>query len=244
MLEKGEKIKLIAGVTLIGFVIISILSSQDSNIFQAQLGQELHKAPALIKCERIMVTSQPPSPFPPYTSALIRIQTIPINFPGLITFSTDSGIFNDFMGQNDSYIETNEKIVSFSGGEPGTTLTIQDREGDNFNCYSTLEVSNEKPIPCSSLQVKSSPSPLPQNQSAEIEIITNPEKFIGTYLIQAESGKLQPATADTKTTGINTNTLVTSSKFLIYSGGKTGEKINFQVLGENNNTCQATLTIE
>lgn len=244
MFERSEKLKLAAGILMIGFVVISILSSENGNIFEAQVGQNLHNASTSAKCESLILTSQPSSPIPPYTNALIRVQTIPINFTGILTFSADSGIFDDLVGHRDSYIETKEKVVNYTGGEPGTVLTIEDKEGSNQNCSSILQISDQKPIICSSLTIKTSPNPLHQNQSAEIEIITTPADFRGTYLVQSDSGKFQPSTADIKTTGINTNILVTSSKFLIYNGGKKGEKITIQALDDNNSACKTALTIQ
>jgi hypothetical protein len=70
-----------------------------------------------------------------------------------------------------------------------------------------------------------------------------PANFEGTFLIQTQSGKFQLSSADPNADGENTNILITSTRKLIFNGGKEGETITVKVLGENNTACKDTLAI-
>jgi hypothetical protein len=236
---KLKSILKIGGTALaLGLILVVVLSG-NGNIFQAKLGLR-SAAPS---CESIEAVTLPMAPLSAETGALIRIKVQPADFQGTFSVATDSGFLDDLAGQRDSFIETSEKNISFSGGEGGSTITIQAQGEGNEHCSTTIPIVAEDAISCISLQLKSTPNPLPQNESAEIEIIPTPADFNGTYLIQAESGKFQSQNADQSASGTNTQNLVTKSKSILYNGGKSGEKVSVHVLGEKNSACNGKINI-
>jgi len=232
-------------LTIVGLAAIILLALiiPASGLFKAKLTQEPVSNGTTGTCQSIKIVSLPDAPLPAGTSAIISVKVQPENFTGSFSYSAGSGILNDLSGNIGSFINTSEKTVSYSGGDPDSSITIQARGTGNENCVATIPVVPGNEIACSSLRVESNPSPIPPDQSAELTIIPNPETFTGTFLIQAESGKFQIENADTASTGTDTKTLVTKSRLVLYNGGKAGEKIVTRALGAANSNCIATIVI-
>ncbi len=223
-------------------IILLVLVVPYSGLFQANLQQttQLHGSSA---CQKLDVVTLPQNPIPANTSAVIALETTPQDFAGTFTYEASSGNLNDEQGNAGSYIESSSKKVDYSGGDDGTSITIQAKGQGNEQCLVTIPVIKTSTVACASLKIISNPSPLPPDQSAAFTVIPAPDNFQGTYLFQADSGSFQMQGADTAANGNNTKTLVTKSTNVLYNGGKSGEKIVVKALGTNNNSCIATLSI-
>lgn len=241
--QKQHPWKTIAGLTGITLIIVLGLIMPNSGIFQGDLQQStgLHNAAA--NCQKLNIIALPKSPLPDNTPSVLAITTTPENFVGTFTYEASSGNLNDEHGQIGSYIKTAGKKVSYSGGEDGTTITIQANGEGNNNCLATIPVVKTSSVACTSLKIVSTPDPLTENQSATFTVLAEPRDFQGTYLFQAESGEFQMQDADVQANGNHTKTLVTKSTNVLYNGGKSGEKIVVKALGSNNTNCVATIPI-
>src|SRR5579883_1441824 len=184
----------IAGLSGLMIIIVLALVVPNSGLFQADFSQQLHSASS--GCQKIDAIVLPGNPIPANTPAAIAISTTPDSFTGPFTYSASSGNFNDGQGNIGSYIQTSNKKVNYSGGEDGTTVTIQAQGNNNSNCVVTIPVIQPSTVACTSLKVVSDPSPLPPNQSAALTIIPTPSNFQGTYIFEADSGSFQMQDAD------------------------------------------------
>jgi|GEM_PF-3162638 len=249
-----QKFAVLTGLT---FIIVLVLILPYSGLFQADLSQtfQLHSGNTTETsstqninatnggCQKLDTITLPQNPLPANTSAAIALNTTPENFAGPFTYSASSGEFNDGQGNVGSYIQTSAKKVDYSGGDDGTSLTIQAKGAENANCLVTIPVVQTSSIACAGLKIVSDPDPLPADQSANLTVVPTPDNFKGTYLFQADSGNFQMQDADVQANGNNTKTLVTKSTNVIYNGGKSGEKIVVKALGDNNGVCIATISI-
>lgn len=238
--QQWQKIVGLGGLTLI---ILLALILPNSGLFQASLRQSGELRGSAATCQRIEAITLPQSPLEANTPAVIALNVTPENFSGAFTYAAGSGSFNDENGNTGSYIRSSSRKVGYSGGEDGTTVTIQAAGEENSGCLVTIPVVDTSGITCESLKIFTDPDPLPENQSAAITVIPVPGNFKGTYFFQAESGQFQIQDADVGATGNQTKTLVTKSTNVLYNGGKSGETIVVKVLGENNDGCMATIPI-
>ena len=62
------------------------------------------------------------------------------------------GSLNDGQGNIGSYIESSAKKVSYSGGDDGTTITIQAKGETNKNCLVTIPVVKSTATACGWIQ--------------------------------------------------------------------------------------------
>jgi len=226
---------------LIGMILIIILATTltPGSVFQGNLALR----PAAGGCTRLNLISIP-SPLKSGESAIILIKPVPESWNGSVRVSASSGILNDGYGNEGSIIETNEKIVSYGGGEVADRITVQAAGSGNEQCLGTIIIQGNAIISCQTLRITTDPAVLVADQSAVITIKTVPENYDGTFLIQADSGKFQLTSADVNAQGENTNTLVTSNKSIIYNGGKAGEGLRITGLGEKNPGCKDSLEIK
>lgn len=235
-----QKFIMLGGLTVI---ILLALVLPNSGLFQASLQQSGQLRGTAAGCQKIEAITLPRSPLEANTPAVIALTVTPENFTGAFTYSAGSGSFNDENGNTGSYIRSSSRKVNYSGGEDGTTVTIQAVGERNSSCLVTIPVVDSSGIACQSLKIFTDPTPLPENQSAAITVIPSPENFKGTYFFQAESGQFQMQDADTGATGNQTKTLVTKSTNVLYNGGKAGETIVIKVLGDDNEGCIAAIPI-
>ncbi len=230
-------------ISLFGLIVIIILGlflSQQGTLFQGRLNPDLNLENSSI-CNSLNIKSIP-SPLRANTGAIIIIETDPSDLNEIVTVSASSGSLAETKGNSGSYLNTNEKVLSYSGGESGSRITAQ--IPGSGNCADSIFIepaSNEK---CQNIDLTIDPSPLIANQSAEIEIKTTPENWNGQFFLLSQSGKFQLSQKDQKATGENTNTLVTSLNEIIYTGGASGETITVKALGEGNENCTADINIE
>ncbi len=228
----------LAGILLI--LLIGLFLSSNGTLFQGNLDPDLNLEKTTI-CKSLKLKTIP-SPLRANTGAIIIIETDPDSIENTITVSASSGSLAETEGESGSYINTKEKILSYSGGESGSRITAQ--ISGTENCADSIfikPVSNEK---CQNLQITTEPSPLSANQSAEIKINTLPENWQGQFFLLSETGKFQLSQKDQNSTGENTNTMVTTLKDIIYTGGAPEETITIKALGEGNENCAVNITIE
>lgn len=235
-----DKKALIGLLGLVGILVILIVSMvvPSASIFQGRLGP----LEAANTCQSIQISSIPDS-LGANEAAILIVNIEPENWIGSIRATASGGSFKDLSNKEGALIDTTDKVLSFSGSDTDTTITIQALGTGNEECIATLNVIDKDVIACQSLQVSTYPMTLLENESAEISIKASPETWKGTFLIRADSGKLQLTSADQGAIGQNTNLLVTSNNKVLYNGGKSGEKIEIIALGERNTDCTATLTI-
>lgn len=241
-----NKTVIFLGITNFVLLMALVLIVGNGELFQAKLGTSIPTQTSRTEahCESLTLTSLPEGPLPANTSALISVKTLPENFDGMLSFSASSGTFNDLSGNADSFIETAKTLVSYSGGSADSTITVQAKGEGNEVCIATLPIVDEKELKCTSLLLNVYPSPLPPNQSAEIKIISQPPNFSGTFLAESsDQGTFQIADADSEATGNNSNTVVTTSKTLLFSGGKANETITIRALGNQNGQCRTTFQV-
>jgi len=236
-------LKLAGLFTLIVAILIAIFFLQpNSQLFQGQVTLPAETADTSI-CKSLTIETIP-SPILATQGAIIIIKTSPQDWEGQFSVSTSDGSFSDTQGQTGSLINTDQKVITFSGGEVDTPITVQALGEGNENCLNTVKVSSNVVANCQELTISSYPSPLLQNESAEIIIATSPEEWSGKFLVEAESGKFKLSGADPISIGNNTKTLVTSLKKVIYTGGKSEESIKVTALDEGNENCISTLSIQ
>lgn len=235
-----QKIVMLGGLAVI---ILLALVLPNSGLFQASLEQSGQLRGAAATCQKIEAITLPQSPLEANTPAVIALNVTPETFTGLFTYSAGSGNFNDESGNTGSYIRSSSRKVNYSGGEDGTTITIQAAGEANSGCLVTIPVVDSSGVACQTLRIFTDPSPLPENQSAAITVIPDPGNFNGTYFFQAESGQFQMQDADTGATGNQTKTLVTKSTNVLYNGGKASETIVIKALGDDNEGCIAAIPI-
>jgi hypothetical protein len=226
---------------LIGLILIIILATvlTPGSVYEGNLSLN----PSATQCSSIGVTSIP-APLKSGQGAFIIIKSVPQAWEGAIRVSASEGILNDGYGNEGSIIETNEKIISYGGGAENERITVQAVGSDNEQCLGTLAITGDKAPSCLSLKIVTDPVTVTQNQSAVLTLITAPEDYSGTFLIQSDSGIFQLTSADPNAQGENTGTLVTTGKSVIYNGGKAGEKIHISALGGKNAGCKETLEIK
>lgn len=232
-----------------GLVIVIILALilPNTKLFQASLqggiAQNATQQASNGSCQQITTLTLPQSPLPANTPAIIAITTVPPDFAGSFTYSASSGNFDDGNGNTGSYIVSPFKKVTYSGGDGGTNVTIQATGQGNTGCVATIPVVQTSTVACQTLKAVVTPSPLPQNQSAQITVIPTPSTFQGSYLYEADSGAFLIQGADTNENGNQTKTLVTKNTNVLYNGGKRGEKIVIRALGQGSEQCVATIPI-
>lgn len=236
-------LKLAAFFALIIIILIAIYFLQPNS----QLFQGLIAPPIAIEntsiCKSLTLDTIP-SPVPATQGAIVIIKTLPAEWEGQFSVSTTDGSFSDSKGQTGSLISTNERVITFSGGESETAITVQAMGSGNEQCLNSLSINDNSFTKCDKLTIFSFPTPLTENESGEITITTTPPEWSGSFLFTADSGKFQLSGADQKAMGNNTKTLITSLKKVIYNGGKTNENITVTALNEGNEQCTSTLTIQ
>lgn len=246
MQKNKQNWKIIGSLGGLALVIVLALVLPNTSLFQASLQNTLHNAAGSApsaNCQQIQTITLPQSPLPANTAAAIAITTTPADFAGTFTYSASSGNLDDGNGNTGSYIVSRSKKVTFSGGDGGTNITIQAQGSGNTGCVATIPVVQSSTVACLSLKVVTSPSPIPENQSAQITILPSPANFDGSYLYEASSGAFLIQAADTAESGNQTKTLVTKNTNVLYNGGKRGEKIVIRALGQGNDQCTATIPI-
>lgn len=237
--KNWEAVLKLLGLSGLIFVIVLALVIPSSELFQGSLPLR----PSASICQNISLSSIP-TPIEANKGAIVVIKTEPTDWSGPFRVLSSDGIVKDNLGHEGSFIETNEKVVSFSGGEADTKITVQAIGDENTQCVGSLSVMPTITIGCTTLKIISNPSPLTSNQSAEITLQTAPENWDGTFLIEAESGKLLLAEVDDAAQGEKTETLLTTGRKILYGGGKVGEKISVKALGEGNEACLDQLVIQ
>lgn len=242
MLEKNKNwnafLKLFGLTGLIAVIALALILP-GTELFQGYLTLR----PGANTCQTITLSSIP-TPLDANKGAIIVIKTQPELWNGSFRVLSSDGIISDNHGNEGSFIETNEKIVNFSGGEANSKITVQAIGEENTQCVGVLNVVKTINIGCRKLEITTTPSPLTENESAEIIIHTTPENWNGTFLVQAESGKLLLTETDREAEGEKTNILLTSSRKILYGGGKSNEKITIKALGEGNQNCRNEVEIK
>ena len=238
-MKKQDKKALYGLLGLAGVIIVFIIALlvPSGEIFQGKLPIR-----DMAGCNTLILASLP-DPIKTNEGAVIVIDIKPPEWVGMLRATTSGGSLSDKGGKSGAFIDTTERILGFSGADANTTITVQALGEENEKCISTLKVTEKRVINCNSLSIETYPAPLPANESAEFNIVTSPENWDGSFVIQADSGKLNLSSADANARGQNTNLLVTSIHKIIYNGGKEGEQIHFQALGEESKNCSATVTI-
>lgn len=236
--KKNIGILSLAGLIII--LIIGIAFSLNGSIFQAQLDSDLNLEQTTA-CNSLNLKTIP-TPLRANTGAIIIIETEPADLKETITVSASSGSLSGTDEQSGSYINTKEKVLSYSGGEAGSRITAQ--VVGSANCADSIFIEPKSSENCQNMELTVYPSPLTANQSVEITINTSPASWRGNFFLLSESGKFQLSQKDQTATGENTNTLVTSLKNIIYTGGASGEKITIKALGQGNENCTAIINIE
>lgn len=227
-------------LSLLGLITVIILAAAlpNTSLFQGNLSLR----PAAGQCATLTLKSIP-SPLRSNQSALILIETMPADWQGTFHASASGGLISDSNGNGASVLESDEKVLSYGGGEADASITVQAEGEGNEQCVGVVEVLGKDEVACQNLKIVTSPSPLTANQSAEITLDVTPSDFDGTFLVQTESGRFQLGSADPNSDGENTNIVITSARKLIFSGGKEGETITAKAIGENNTACKETLAI-
>lgn len=233
-------LKLLLGLFgLVVIVLIAVSIPSNPQLFKGQLeinpgGEQGNQ------CVSLLVKTIPEN-LTPNQSATLVLETDPVNWPGPYTVSVSSGTLTDTSGNEGAFIQTTDKVISFSGGDAGAIITVQAENSDV--CIGSIEVQDQLTMPCESLTISTYPEPAIANESLEITVTPTPKDWQGAYLITAESGKLTLSDADSSARGVNTNTLVTTLDKIIYNGGQAGENITIHALGEGNERCNAALTL-
>ncbi len=225
---------------IIIIIIVGLFLSQQGILFQGRLNPELKLQSAQL-CNTLKIKTIP-SPLPANTGAIIILETDPPDLDETITVSASSGSLAETQGNSGSYINTKEKVLSYSGGESKSRITAQ--IGGSENCSDSIFIESTVSENCQNIEFNIDPSPLKANQSAKIQIKTTPENWNGQFFLLSSSGKFQLSQKDTNSTGENTDTLVTSLKKIIYTGGASGETITIKALGQGNENCTANINIE
>jgi hypothetical protein len=238
--DKNTKEVYIGLAGLIGLILIIIFAAVLTPGTEFQGKTVLN--PSAANCSSLSLKSIP-SPIKSGQSAVIIAQTNPENWQGKLRYSANEGILLDSLGDEGSLIETAERVIEYSGSDSGNIITVQAVGTGNDVCLATVKVEQSPSNPCKSLSIKTDPSPLPPDQSAQITVTTVPTDFSGEIVIRAESGTLQSASVENNAHGENTSLMVTTGKVIYYNGGKAGEKIHVDALGENNATCKDILEI-
>jgi hypothetical protein len=225
---------------LIGLILLIILASSitPGSVFQGRTTLN----PAASTCSSLALKSIP-SPVEAGRSAVIVVQTEPADWSGTLRYSASAGILLDGVGNEGSLIETEEKIVDYSGGESGDVITVQAAGSGNETCLATVTIKERSVNRCATLEITSDPSPLPADQSARLTVTVVPEDFAGEIVVRADSGTIQSASDGKDARGENTSLMVTTGRNFYYGGGKRGEKIHVDALGENNSACKDVLEI-
>jgi hypothetical protein len=228
---------------LFGLTIIVILALlvPNTDLFKGQLPNDAGQTEDNV-CRSLKIITVPSS-LRANQNAVIITETVPSDWDGEFIASSSSGIIGEESGKTGSYITTREKILSYSGGEADSRITIQASGIGNENCADSVIIEEGTTQKCESLEIETYPSPVPPNESIEISIKTTPENWTGSFFINTDSGKLQLTQADSSAHGENTNTLITSLRKIIYNGGKQDEQITVKVLGEGNENCTESITI-
>lgn len=239
-----KSIKLLFGLFgLVTIILIAIIIPSNPQLFQGQVQPDLLKDQRgdQNSCISLKIKTIPEI-LNANQSGTIIVETNPMKWPGPFTVSSSSGTLVDSSGNESSFIETTDKVINFSGGDARSTVTVQAKNSEI--CVDSTEVREHFTMPCESLTISTYPEPPVANESLEISFTPSPNDWQGSYLITADSGKLTLSNADPSSLGTNTNTLITTLRKVIYNGGKAGEKITVHALGEGNQRCNATLTIE
>jgi len=232
-------LKLLLGLFgLVAIVLIALLIPSSSTLFQGELSSD--PLETTNQCNSLTIKTIP-QVLTPNKSATIIIETTPPEWKGPFTVSASSGTFSDPSGKSGSLFITEEKILSFSGGDALSIITIQSANSEK--CVDSVKIEETVLLACESLIISTYPEPVLPNESLEITISPSPENWNGTYLIQAESGKLTLGDSDPSAQGISTSTLITSQNKIIYNGGKEGESIVISGIGEGNEGCSGKVVI-
>lgn len=241
MKKKAEKaLKLLLGLFgLVVIVLLAVMIPSSPQLFQGQLQPDVLEEND-DRCVSLLLKTIPDNLVANQSATLI-IETNPIGWPGPYTVSASSGTLVDASGNEGSLLETTDKVISFSGGDAGSTVTVQAENSEV--CIGTIEIQQVGSSRCESLTLSTYPEPAPANESLEISVTPNPNDWQGSYLVTADSGKLTLSDADPTARGVNTNTLITTLNKIIYNGGSAGESITVRALGEGNERCNAVLTI-
>lgn len=237
-LQKNLKL-LLALFGLVAVVLVAMIIPSNPENLQGQLGSQLEED-SQSGCQSLNVKTIPQN-LMAHQSGTIIIETMPMDWTGPFSVSASSGTLTDASGNADSLFETSEKVISFSGGDEGSAITVQSVGSDI--CIGTIEIQPQAVQNCQSLTISTFPEPPEENESLEITITPSPAEWQGTFLLQADSGRLTLTEADAMAEGINTSTLITDLNKVLYNGGKNGESITIEALGDGNENCRATLNI-
>ncbi|MBD3328126.1 hypothetical protein GF340_02360 [Candidatus Peregrinibacteria bacterium] len=222
--------------SILAVITLILVIPVDSNIFQGQLNGGTINDTCKISIRTI------PQNLKENKSAVLIIESSQTKQSQHYTVSASSGSLADSSGNEGAYITTSDSILSYSGGESGSKVTVQ-AVNSTSDCIDSVTITDSKINNCESINIESYPAELKANESAEIQINTIPQNFTGNFLIQSDSGIFTLTKADPDALGTNTNTLVTSLKKVLYNGGNAGESISIQALGSNNNDCKTTINI-
>ena len=241
MNEKTQKsLKLLLGLFgLVAIVLVAILIPSNPENLQGQLNNQLGEE-SQNGCQSLHLKTIPQN-LMAHQSGTIIIETDPMDWSGPFSVSASSGTLTDASGNADSLFETNEKVISFSGGDEGSSITVQSMNSDV--CIDSIEIQPQTVQNCQALTISTYPEPPLENESLEITIQPSPAEWQGSFLIQADSGRLTLADADAMAQGINTSTLITDLHKILYNGGKNGETITIKALSEGNEACSTSISI-
>lgn len=237
-----ESLKLIGLFALITMVLVTLLIPRSPEFLQGLFSGETIQERD-VTCKNLTIKTIP-TPLLENQQAIVSIETEPASFKGPFTVSSSTGSLMVAGQEEGSYFTTSEKVLSYSGGEEGSRITIQALGEDNANCFDVVILQDKEHINCETLTVSTYPAPVPPNESIDLSIAITPDSWQGTFLVRADSGKFQLTGADEAAEGMNTNTLITSLRKIIYTGGKDGESITISALGEGNEACRAEIAIE
>ncbi|HMR01058.1 MAG TPA: hypothetical protein PKA32_01590, partial [Candidatus Gracilibacteria bacterium] len=226
-LQKNLKL-LLALFGLVAVVLVAIIIPSNPQNFQGQLNSQLEQN-GENGCQSLNLKTIPQN-LTAHQSGTIIIETEPMEWAGPFSVSASSGTLTDASGNADSLFETNEKVINFSGGDEGSSITVQAIGSDT--CIDSIEVQPPAVQNCVALTISTYPEPPAENESLEISIQPSPNEWQGFFLIQAESGKLTLSDADSMAQGTNTSTLITDLKKVLYNGGKNGKNLNKKSVGE------------
>lgn len=235
----NSALKLIALFALIGVVLVTLLVTQTPQFLQGALSPERL---ADNSCQSLRIKTVP-SPVLEDQQATVIIETVPADFEGTYNISSSSGSLTAPDQTEGSYFQTAEKVLTYSGGDKDSRITVQAIGEANVDCFDTVVIQEKDHITCESIEITTYPSPVPQNESIDLTISTLPETWNGSYLVRADSGKFLLTGADKTSEGANTNTLITSLNKIVYTGGKAGEQITIEALGEGNESCSVSIAI-
>lgn len=91
---------------------------------------------------------------------------------------------------------------------------------------------------CGTVNLKSIPSPIGTDQSAVIIIASSPDSWNGKFRVSTSSGILSDSL------GNEGSIIETPDKILSFGGGEADNVITVQAIGDNNQSCVATLKIQ